>query len=458
MTADNVSKEQWSSRWGFLLAAIGFSVGLGNIWRFPYVTGENGGSAFLIIYLVCAFVISLPLLVSELAIGRQGQGSSAGSYRNLATNIGRSPKWGLVGTLALSCVFIILSYYTVLSGWIFDYFLRAVTGQFEGVDVDQSNAMFSGLMNNPLRLLFWHTAVNLLIVVVVRRGVQRGIEQASRILMPALFGSLIIMLIYGAWTADIGAAMQFLLEPDFSKVTVKTVMIAIGQAFFSIGIGMAAMITFGSYLPDSISIPKSATTIILADTGVALLAGFVIFPIVFAFGMEPSSGAGLIFQTLPLGFGQMAGGQVFGSLFFLLLIAAALSSCIGSAEACVAWVAEHWMIPREKGVAYLAIAAWLVGFLTILSLGQWSEFYPLEIIPAFAEKTIFDSLDFLAANILLLVGGTLTALFFGWLMPKKISLAALGVNDGPFYAFVIFMIRFVIPPVLMISMILGLAE
>ncbi len=452
------STEQWSSRTGFLLAAVGFAVGLGNIWRFPYVTGENGGSAFLIIYLACALGIGLPLLISELTIGRRGRSSPSGSIRSVAAESGASAHWGAFGTLAVFCVFIILSYYTVLSGWTFDYLVRAASGTFEGVGADESNAMFSGLMNNPGRLLFWHTIVNLTIILIVRRGVQAGIEKAVKILMPALFLALGVMVIYGAIAGDMAAALKFMLEPDFSKVTVRTVMVAIGQAFFSIGIAMAALITFGSYLPKEISIPKSATIIIFADTAVALLAGFAIFPLVFAFHLEPSSGPGLIFQTLPLAFGQMPGGQIFGAIFFILLIAAALSSCIGCAEAVVSWVDERFGIKREKGVLLTAGAAWAVGILTIMSLGDWSEFYPLNFIPAFEGKTIFDSLDFLAANVLLLIGGLLISVFIGWFVPKHIKLEEIGVEEGLFFTFWRFMIRFVIPPVLIVVLVMGITE
>jgi len=452
------STEQWSSRLGFLLAAVGFAVGLGNIWRFPYVTGENGGSAFLIIYLACALGIGLPLLISELTIGRRGRSSPSGSIRAVAAESGASAHWGAFGTLAVFCVFIILSYYTVLSGWTFDYFLRAARGTFEGVAAEDSNAMFSGLMNNPGRLLFWNTVVHLTIIFIVRRGVQAGIESAVKILMPALFGALIVMVIYGAVAGDMAATMKFMLEPDFSKVTVRTVMVAIGQAFFSIGIAMAALITFGSYLPKEISIPKSATIIILADTAVALLAGFAIFPLVFAFGLEPSAGAGLIFQTLPLAFGQMPGGQLFGAIFFILLIAAALSSCIGCAEAVVSWVDERFGIKRKTGVLLTAGAAWAVGILTIMSLGDWSGYYPLDFIPAFEGKTIFDALDFLAANILLLIGGLLISVFIGWFVPKHIKLDEIGVEEGLFFNFWRFMIRFVIPPVLLVVLVMGITE
>ena len=452
------TQEQWSSRRGFLLSAIGFSVGLGNIWRFPYVVGENGGSAFVIIYLLCAFAIGLPLLVSELAIGRLGRLDPAGSYRAVANSAGRSVAWGLVGTLAIACVFAVLSFYTVISGWTFDYFVRALTGSFEGIDADASTAMFAGLMNNPWRLLFWHTVVNLLVIMIIRRGVQEGVERAAKILMPILFGALIVMVIYSAFAGDLASATKFLLEPDFSKVTAKTVMIAVGQAFFSVGVAMATMITFGAYLPDNFSIPKSSVIIILADTGVAMLAGFVIFPLVFQFGLAPSEGAGLVFQTLPIAFGQMPGGLVFGAVLFLLLMVAALSSCLGGAEAVVSWVDARWNIPRQKGVLYFVGTIWLIGITTILSLGEWSDFYPLSFIPALAEETIFDVLEWLAANILLLIGAALTSIFVGWLMPRKLKQEGMGIKDGVFYAYANTMMRYVIPPILVVALILGLLE
>jgi len=249
-----------------------------------------------------------------------------------------------------------------------------------------------------------------------------------------------------------------MLQPDFSKLTFQTVMVAIGQAFFSIGIGMAALITFGSYLPRSISIPGSAFTIVLADTGVAMLAGLAIFPLVFAFGLEPSSGSGLIFKTLPLAFGQMPGGQFFGAMFFVLLIAAAMSSCIGCCEAVVSWVDENWPFGRQKSVLYTVGAAWLVGLLSIMSLGEWADYYPLDFIPAFEGKTIFDALDFLAANILLLVGAFLTSIFFGWLVPKALRLQETGLQDGLGYTIWITLLRYIIPPILLVSLVMGITE
>ncbi|MCF8475085.1 MAG: sodium-dependent transporter [Emcibacter sp.] len=449
--------EQWSSTASFLLAAVGFSVGLGNIWRFPYVMGENGGSAFLIIYLICAFLIALPLLVSELAIGRQGRGSPVLSMRNVAIQSGASSRWGNVGGIAVICVFVIMTYYTVIAGWTFDYFFLSVTGSFENMSAHQSDEMFKDLTGNPWRLLFWHSIVNIIVYLVLRRGVQAGIEKAVYFLMPALFICLIIMVIYAITTGDIIKTSHFMLTPDFSKVTIKTILIAVGQAFFSIGIGMASLITFGSYLNKKVSIPMSGATIIIADTGVALLAGLAIFPLVFAFGLEPSSGPGLIFQTLPIAFGQMTGGQIFGPIFFFLLIAAAMTSCIGGIESVIAWIDEHKGINRKKGSLIIIFWAWLVGFLSILSFNEWSDFYPLNFIPAFAGKTIFDCFDFLAANILLLIGATLTSFMIGWLVPKHIQLDAIGGKEGYFYFFWRIVIRFIIPPLLLLILVFGLA-
>ena len=458
MAGATQATEQWSSRTGFLLAAIGFAVGIGNIWRFPYVTGENGGSAFLFVYVACAFGIGLPLLITELTIGRRGRRSASGSIRAVAAEAGRSGRWGAVGGLAVLCVFIILSYYTVISGWTLDYFVRAVSGAFDRIERTESDTMFALLLNNPWQLLFWNTVVHVLVYLVVRQGVQAGIERAVKVMMPALFLALVFMVGYGAVAGDMVAAVDFLLQPDFSKVTFQTVMVAIGQAFFSIGIGMGALITFGAYLPNDYSIPGSATIIILSDTAVALLAGFAIFPLVFAFGLPPASGTGLIFQTLPLAFGQMPAGQVIGGIFFVLLIVAALSSCIGCAEAVVSWVDEHWGIRRSKGILLTTAGAWLLGVVTILSLGAWSDFYPLAFLPAFEGKTIFDSLDFLAANILLLIGALLTSVFFGWLVPKHLKLDEMGVQDGLFFRFWRIMLRFVIPPVLFVVIVMGISE
>ena len=371
---------------------------MGNSCRCPYVLGENGGSAFIFLYLACALGIGLPLLITEFTIGRRGTASASGSIRAVAAECGKSGAWGWVGTLGIFCAFVILSYYTVISGWTLDYFVKAASGSMDNISAAESDAMFSGLMGDPVRLLIWNTVVHLLVIVVIRQGVQSGIERAAKILMPALFITLIVMVIYGTIAGDMASAMKFLLEPDFSKVTFRTAMVAIGQAFFSIGIGMGSLIVFGAYMPKDFSIPRSATVVILLDTGVAVLAGFAIFPLVFQFNLDPEGGAGLIFETLPLAFGQMPGGRLFGAIFFVLLISAALSSCIGLAEGVVNWVDEHWGIPRQRGILLTAGAAWLLGILSIMSLVAWSDFHPLGFIPAYGGIGLLTALGLFCSH------------------------------------------------------------
>jgi NSS family neurotransmitter:Na+ symporter len=317
--------------------------------------------------------------------------------------------------------------------------------------------MFSGLLANPWLLIFWNTVVYVLIVLIIRQGVQSGIERAVKVLMPALFASIGIMVIYGVVAGDMVSTLRFLLEPDFSKIGFGTVMAAIGQAFFSIGIGMGSLIVFGAYMPKDFSIPRSATAVIFADTGVAVLAGFAIFPLVFQYGLNPGAGPGLIFETLPLAFGQMPGGKLFGSIFFVLLISAALSSCIGLAEGVVNWIDEHLNIPRKQGILWMSGVAWVLGLASILGFSVWKDVRLLEFIPSYRGLDIFDTLDTLAANNLLLIGGAFAAIFFGWLVPKALKLDEMNVKDGPFFAFWRFMIRFVIPPILIVVLVMGIA-
>ena len=458
MAAPTGSGEQWSSRWGFLLAAVGFAVGMGNIWRFPYQLGENGGGAFLILYLACALAIGLPLLITEITMGRRGGASASQSVINVAEESGRAKGWGFIGNLGIFCAFIILSYYSVLSGWTVDYLFKAAGGAFDGADAETTGAMFSALLANPWLLMFWNTVIHILIVIVIRRGVQTGIERAMKVLMPSLFASIVIMMIYGMVAGDMAATLRFLLEPDFSKIGFDTLMAAIGQAFFSIGIGMGSLIVFGAYMPKDFSIPRSSTAVIFMDTGVAVLAGFAIFPLVFAYGLQPDGGPGLIFQTLPLAFGQMPGGQLFGSIFFILLISAALSSCLGLAEGVTNWLDEHMNVPRSRGVLYVVGAAWFLGIASILGFSVWQDVRLLEFIPSYRGLDIFDTLDTLAANNLLLIGGTLSAIFFGWRVPKVLKLDELGIEDNLLFSVWRIMIRFVIPPLLIITLALGITE
>ena len=445
--AQGRTQENWSSRMTFLMASIGFAVGLGNIWRFPYVVGENGGSAFVLVYLLFAFGIGVPLVMAEWTIGRRGSGaaSASGSVREVARQSGASIAWGNVGGLAVLAVFMLMLFYTVIAGWTMDYLVRAASGAFQGINAERSKAMFDNLMANPLRLGFWHTVVVLLTVYINSRGLKGGIEKAVNILMPALFVSLLLMVGYAGVVGDFGAAVDFLLTPDFSRLKADTMLMALGQAFFSIGIAMAVMITYGSYLDRQTSIPRNAFIVVGADTLVALLAGFAIFPLVFAHQLAPDSGAGLVFQTLPIAFGDLPGGQIFGSIFFLLLIAAAITSCIGNFAPVVAWTEEQFSISHAKAAMAAGFVLWLLGLGTVFSFNVLSDFHPLSFLDRFGGMTIYDSLDYVMSNVLLPVGAFLTSIFIGWFASNDAIREEMGLPDGLAYRSWRILIRFIVP-------------
>ena len=325
----------WSSRFGFLMASVGFAVGLGNIWRFPYVTGENGGAAFVLVYLACAFVIGVPIVIAEIMIGRRGQAGTAGSMKVVAAREQRSPAWIGVGYMNQLAAFLIQVTYAVISGWVLWYLFKAITTGFTGVDAAAADAEFQSVVSDTGGMLLWTVISLLLAGFILYAGVKDGIERAVTVLMPTLFGLLIVLVIFNIFVGGFAEAVAWLFTPDFSKIDGGVFLAALGQAFFSIGVGMAAMMAYGSYLPRETRIASSAIIIVIADTGVALLAGLVIFPAVFNNGLDPAAGAGLIFQTLPVAFAQMPGGYFFACLFFLLLSVAAITSMVGLLESLI---------------------------------------------------------------------------------------------------------------------------
>lgn len=437
--------EKWTSRTTFLLSAIGFAVGLGNIWRFPYIAGENGGGAFVLIYLVVVLCIGAPLVAAELLIGRRGNLSPIGSMRAVAKEAGASPAWAGVGTIALLATFLILTFYSVIAGWAADYLWRSLSGAFGGLDADGSRAMFDSLMASPGRLALWAAVMLGLAVFITRRGVSRGIEIASLSLMPLLFGILILMAIYGTTLEGFGEAVSFLFYPDFTKVTAQTFLIAIGQAFFSVGVAMGGMMTYGAYMPDNIKVPSSTLVIVGADSMVALVAGLAIFPIVFSNGLGPSEGTGLVFQSLPIAFGTMAYGGVIGIAFFILLVAAALTSMVANLEPLVSWAEEHRGLSRSAAAPLIGLAVFVLGMGSVLSFNVLANFHPLAIFPLFEELTIYGATDYIASNILLPLGAMLTAIFAGWIMNRHATRDELDLADGLLFKAWLFLVRFVGP-------------
>lgn len=440
--------ETWSSSTAFLLAAIGGAVGLGNLWRFPFMAGQNGGGAFVLVYMVFVVFLSVPIMVAELTMGRRGRGSAIVTMRKLTVESGASPAWHAIGWLSIVIPVIGLSFYSVVAGWSIDYIVKAGGNSFAQFTGSDSEGMFDRLTGSPSRLLLFHTLFVAAAVFVVARGVGKGIEVITKIMMPALFVILVILAINSILNADIGRGLQFLFSPDFSKITPSVVFLAMGQAFFSVAIGVGMLITYGAYVPSSVSLPKAALTIGLVDAAVALLAGVVIFPLVFSNGLDPAGGPGLIFITLPVAFGNMQGGYIVGLLFFVLLFFAAFSTVIGMLEPAVSWLEEQRSLSRPRMAALTGFAGWALGIAAALSFNIWSDFQPLNFVPLLEGKGVFDLLDFIVSNLLLPINAALIAVFAGWVMSKQSMLDEIGISDGVVMKYLRFVLRFVAPVVI----------
>jgi NSS family neurotransmitter:Na+ symporter len=436
---------QWSSRLAFILAATGSAVGLGNIWKFPYIAGENGGGAFVLVYLVCIAVIGIPIMMAEVMIGRRGRQSPINTMRALATEAKTGRAWVLLGWAGVLAGFLILSYYSVIAGWALAYVFRTGSGLFTGLTADGVQSIFTTLVSDPERLLAWHTIFITMTMVVVARGVRGGLEKAVKFLMPALF-VLLFVLVGFAWNSgSFQQGIEFLFQPDFSKLSANGILIAMGHAFFTLSLGMGAIMVYGSYLPSGASIAKVSIAVSIMDTLVALLAGMAIFPVVFANGLEPGAGPGLIFQTLPIAFGHMEYGAFFGMLFFVLLVFAAWSSAISLIEPAVAWLVENRGMNRIMASVAAGFVTWLFGLMTVFSFNLWSEVKPMSGFEVFRDSTVFDLLDYLTANIMLPAGGLLIAIFAGWKMSRASSVDELAMGDRFFYPLWRFLVRYITP-------------
>ncbi|MEY2909853.1 MAG: hypothetical protein RLZZ602_2376 [Pseudomonadota bacterium] len=447
MVGASGSSAHWSSRFAFIMASVGFAVGLGNIWRFPYVTGENGGSAFIVIYLFCAFCIGVPCLMSELMIGRRGQHSPPDSMARVAEESKRSRHWSIVGGMGVFTAFAIAVTYAVVVGWVLWYLYRAVTTGFAGVTPETASVAFDSILADSTGMLFWTVVGNLLVGTIIFAGVKGGIERAVNVMMPLMFALLIGLGVYNAFTGGFMATLEWLFTPDFSKVGPETLLAAIGQAFFSIGVGMGGMMTYGSYLPRSFSIPRGAAVVVMADTLVALLAGFVVFPAVFHYGLDMASGPGLIFQTLPVAFAQMPGGHLFAVLFFIMLSVAGITSMVGLLESVTAWIDERFGIQRRFGVAAVVTLVTLCSIASVLSYNVWAE-------ARLAGMNFNDIADALPTKVLLPLGGLLIATFAGWFMLREHSFDELDASAGT-YALWRLLVRFLAVPAIALILVYG---
>ena len=408
----------WSSRSAFLLATIGGAVGLGNLWRFPYIAGDNGGGGFVLIYLGFVFLLGLPVMAGEMLLGRRGHRSAVNSIAVLVKSENASPLWQAIGWLSLLVPFVGLSYYAVVAAWAIDYFFLAVSNAFQGFDGAAAQNAFGTEVDRPVYQSLLHGVFMAMTVWVIAHGVNKGIERASRILMPALFAMLLILVMYGMTSSGFGAAVEFLFKPDFSAITIRSVLIALGQALFSLGIGVGLLITYSAYMPNSYSIRTSAGVICIGDTLAAVLAGLAIFPIVFANNLDPGEGPGLTFVTLPIAFGNMPGGHPIGALFFLLLLFAAYTTALAMLEPIVAWLEEKAPGKRKQMAIISGFAIWLLGLGSVLSFSVAAEFRPLAFMGV--DKNFFGLADFTVANLLLPVNALLIAIFAGWILTKSV--------------------------------------
>ncbi|WNF36210.1 sodium-dependent transporter [Bacillaceae bacterium IKA-2] len=435
MNQSNNNREQWGSRLGFILAAMGSAVGLGNIWRFSYVTGENGGAAFLLIYLLCIILIGIPIVMAEFTIGRKAQSDVVGSFEELAPG----KPWVLAGFMGVASAFIILSFYGVIAGWTLKYFFSYLTGGFNVVSDEQYLDVFLGFISSPFEPLLWQFIFMALTIGIVYMGVKKGIETTNKILMPLLAILVIILAGYSLTLGGTQEALTFLFSPNWSVLADPDVYLAaLGQAFFSLSLGMGALITYGSYLSKKESLPGAAVSVVTLDTVFALVAGLMIFPAVFAFGIQPDEGPGLVFITLPGIFDSMDFGAVFGLVFFFLLAAAALSSAVSLLEVAVAYFIRRFNWTRQKATIIVGIIIFFIGIPSSLSQGPWSNI-------TFFGNDILDSMDFLASNILLPVGGLIIALFMGWGWKKSDALESSDFGNTFIGNAWIFTLRFVAP-------------
>lgn len=416
---------QWSSRMGFVLAATGSAVGLGNIWKFPYMVGQSGGAAFVLVYLVCIALIGVPILVAEWMIGRRGQKNPINTMAQLAREHGHHRSWALVGGIGVLAAFLILSFYSVIGGWSLAYVRDALTGSFTGMDKGAIGAAFDAFLARPLELFGWHSLFMALTIAIVAMGVSKGLERGSKLLMPALGLILIVLVGYGATTGSFGAAASYLFNPDWSKLDGTVLLAALGHAFFTLSLGMGIMMAYGSYLGEEVNLLRAARTVVLMDTIFALCAGMAIFPIVFANGLDPAAGPGLVFVTLPLAFGNISGGLVLGTLFFLLLSFAALTSSISLLEPVVELLEERTALTRVGATLVAGVTIWALGISALLSFNLWSEV-------KLAGLNIFDLLDYLTSKFMLPLAGLGAIVFAAWKLEQTSVKRELRLGDTGF--------------------------
>jgi neurotransmitter:Na+ symporter, NSS family len=436
--------EVWSGRVGFTLATIGSAVGIGSIWKFPYEVGSNGGSAFVLFYVAGLIFIVVPLMFAEFAIGRRGRGDPARSIAAVAVAHGASRHWAVAGVLGVVTGFLILSFYSVIGGWTIGYALETAFRGLPGAEPQAVRERYDAFLASPMQLLGYHALFMAITAAVVVRGVAKGIETASKVLMPMLVALMLVLALYSIIQGDLGATARFLLKLDPQHLTARAALEALGLGFFSIGVGLGLMITYAAYCGADVDLKQVAVISVVADTGISFLAGLAVFPIVFAHGLDPASGPGLVFVTLPLAFAQMPLGVLAADAFFVLLFVAALASAISMLELVVALAMRRFGWQRTQAGVLAAGTCFVAGIGTVLSFNVWAGWYPLRPLGMLENATVFDLLDQLTSNLLLPLGGLAIALFAGWAVPDRMLVEELRL--GPAGAFALrTVLRYVAP-------------
>lgn len=414
------TRDTWSGRTGFILATIGSAVGIGSIWKFPYEVGSNGGSAFLLFYMLGLVLIVVPLMFAEFAIGRRGRGDPVTSIAEVAAQHGRSRRWALAGLVGVVTGFLVLSFYSVIGGWTLAYAIETVTRGLPGMTPEAIRMYYERFLASALQLTLYHALFMAAAAAIVARGVARGIEAAATLLMPLLVVLMLALATYAIIEGDTPSALRFLFKLHPADLTARAALEALGLGFFSIGVGLGLMITYAAYSAPEIDLKQVAIVSVIADSAISLLAGLIVFPIVFAHGLDPASGAGLVFVTLPLAFAQLPFGAAAAAAFFALLFVAALTSAISMLEVIVALLHRRYQWSRSKAAWLAAAACFIVGLATVLSFNVWANWYPLARIGDFATATVFDLLDHATSNLLLPLGGLALSLFAGWAIPARV--------------------------------------
>lgn len=419
------SGPRWSSNLVFILASAGAAVGLGNLWRFPYIAGENGGGAFVLVYIAAVALIGYPIMLAELTIGRRGRGNAGDAIEAVSRESVLGRHWQIIGALSVLIPFVGIGYYSVVAGWVLDYMVAFIgSGGLTYDDPSGFQQRFDDMLGSPLRLLLLHAAFMAGVIFVTAHELHSGIERVARLLMPALFVLLVILVGFAAVEGDMARGIEFLFAPNFNELTWRSVLLAVGQAFFSLAVGIGILMTFGAYLDESTNLPRAAAQICAADTAVALLAGLAIFPIVFAFGLDPQGGEGLTFITLPTAFAEMTGGYFVGSAFFILLFFAAFTTGVATLEPVVSWVIGRGF-SRKAASIIAGSTTWVLGAIAAMSFNEWEEVYPLAFL-GWEGATVFDILDFSIASVLLPVNGLLIAVFVAWALKRRFIEEELG--------------------------------